>query len=178
MLNLLEECQRLLAEAGIETSAVDKDRQNRFAFESATVLGFAFAYDSADHLLNHWQSDANLAIESSQLALRRAAAKAWNTYVILLTDATPTYSQTVSLSSIEEDLTGTRKIARAGITDATRLRAAVLPLLPIQNAPRLEAVDMVSEIRLRTTELSPKVVEAFLSATPEAVVAQIFEDSP
>lgn len=178
MLNLLEECQRLLSEAGIETSAVDMGPQRRLAFESTTVLGFAFAYENADQLLRSWQGDVNLAIESSQLALRRAAAKAWNTYVILLAEAVPNYVQAVSLSGIEEDLTGTRKIARAGIADISKLRAALLPLLPIQNAPRLEAADMVSEIRLRTTELPPRVVEAFLSAAPEAVAAQIFEESP
>ncbi len=176
-MNLLEECQRVLVEAKIETNCADMRRQKLLAFESSTVIGFIFFYERADRLIERWRSDVQLTIEGSQLALRRAAAKAWNTYAILLAEATPSYAESVVFSGIEEDLIGTRKIARAGVKDVKDVRAALLPLLPIQNAPRLDATDIVGEIRLRTTELPQRVVEAFLSGASDAVVVQIFEDT-
>lgn len=88
------------------------------------------------------------------------------------------YAQSVALGEIEEDLTGRRKIARADVVDIARLRAALLPLLPLQSAPKLEAVDIVSEIRERTTELPARAVEAFLSSAEESVVIQVLEEAP
>jgi hypothetical protein len=116
-------------------------------------------------------------VAENQLGLRRAQSKAWNTYTVFLAVAKANYGQRVALSSIEEDLAGTRKLARAGISDSEDLRAALLPLLPIQNAPDLEAVDMSAEIKLRTTELPTRVVDAFLSPrAQETSVAQILEE--
>jgi hypothetical protein len=98
---------------------------------------------------------------------------------VFLGEAEANYGERVALSSIEENLTGTRKLARAGISDSESLRAALLPLLPIQNAPHLGAVDMAAEIKLRTTELPTRVVDAFLSTrAQEASVAQILEEEP
>src|SRR5208282_618276 len=96
-------------------------------------------------------------------------------YVILLAQAPANYAEQVALSAIEEDLTGTRKLASAGVEDTESLRKGLIPLLPIQNAPRLEAVDMPAEIRLRTTELPQRAVEAFLSDASVAMVAQALE---
>ena len=79
------------------------------------------------------------------------------------------------LGSIEEDLVGTRKIARAGITNTEDIRSALLSLLAIQNAPRLEAVDMPTEIRVRTSELPSELVEAFLSGTNTATLFELLE---
>lgn len=88
------------------------------------------------------------------------------------------YSNSVALAAIEEDLSGTRKIARAGVRDITDLRSVLLPLLPLQSAPKLEAVDMQAEIRQRATELLPRVVDAFLSSADDGVVTQILEEGP
>lgn len=178
MIDLLDECQRLLNQIGCATVSIEMTTRRALAFESATVLGFVVAYDNAVDLLDRWSADADWLIKSHQLGLRRAQGKAWNTYTIFLAGAEPTYGEVVALSAVEEDLTGTRKIARAGIRDVQGIRATLLPLLPIQNAPRLEAVDMTSEIRLRTTGLPRAVVEAFLSGAPEASVAQVLEEEP
>lgn len=177
MIDLLEECQRLLTEAGSETNLVESKRGlAALAFEGVTILGFVVAYDNADQLLDQWSADAAALITENQLALRRAQDKAWNTYTVFVASAAATSGQLVALGAIEEDLIGTRKIARAGIRDVEELRAALLPLLPIQNAPRLEAVDMSDEIKLRTTELPPRVVEAFLSGVEEASITQLLEE--
>ncbi len=178
MIDLLEECQRLLNEMGSATALVEADQVRAIAFEEESILGFVITYTDAAHLLDRWTVDAAALTGNHRLSLRRAQTKAWNTYIIFLAGAEPTYGQLIALSAIEEDLVGTRKIARAGIQDSETLREALLQLLPIQNAPRLEAVSMPEEIRLRTTELPPRVVEAFLSGAQESSVAVVLEEEP
>jgi hypothetical protein len=179
MIDLLGEAQRLLNGSDIATTIVEipPDRK-ALAFESVTVLGFVLAYPDPATLLQRWRADDSALISQHQLSLRRAQAKAWNAYTIVLAADAASYGELVALNAIEEDLTGTRKIARADIGDIEQLRAALLPLLPIQHAPSLEPVDMPAEIRLRTTELPPHAVEAFLSEAQEAVVIQVLEEEP
>jgi hypothetical protein len=178
MIDVLEQCQLLLKEAGIVASLVETAEVRALAFEGVTVLGFIVAYDDSAQLLNQWSADATALISGHQFGLRRALNKAWNTYAVFLASASATVIELVALSAIEEDLAGTRKIARAGICDAEALREALLSLLPIQISPRLEAVNMADEIKLRTTELSPRVVDAFLSEAQETSVALVLEEDP
>jgi hypothetical protein len=175
-MNLLEDSDRLLRTVGISTHLIETSRGNALAFEGATILGFVLVYEDCVELIENWTADATALVKENQLSLRRAQDKAWNTYTVFLAVAEASYGERVALSTIEEDLTGTRKLARAGVTDTERLRAALLPLLPIQNAPHLEAVDMPSEIRLRTTELPTRTVDAFLSGAQENSVVQILEE--
>jgi hypothetical protein len=125
-----------------------------------------------------WPRDTDGATTNYQFGLRRAGQKAWNTYVVLLASSEADYGASVGLSAIEEDLAGTRKIARAGIADIADLREALLPLLPLQSAPVLEPVDVLAEIRQRATELPARAVDAFLSTADDAVVIQILEEQP
>lgn len=147
-------------------------------FENDSVIGFVFTYPNAQSLIAGWGSDSEAAISANQFALRRAGQKAWNTYVVLLASGGPSYADMAALAAIEEDLTGTRKIARSDIRDNSDVEAALLPLLPLQSAPKLDAVDMVSEIRQRATELTPRAVDAFLSGTDVSVVLQVIEETP
>jgi hypothetical protein len=175
-MDILAASAEVLAGAGFSTSLVSVEDRRALTFEDNTVLGFLFAYDDPALLIECWSKDADKAVAAHQFALRRAAKKAWNAYVVLLTDREPDYVQSVALSAIEEDLAGTRKIAQAGIVDVAELRKALLPLLPFQSAPRLEAVDIVAEIRQRTTELPSRAVNAFLSDADESVVIQVLEE--
>jgi len=145
-------------------------------FESATVVGFVFAYENAGELLRRWNTDMIRVISEYQLGLRRAQAKAWNTYAVFLAVDDPTFTERVALSSIEEDLTIARKIARAGVREGAGARNALLSLLPIQHAPRLEPVDMVAEVSLRAGGVPPKSLEAFLSGAPDTSIVQVLEE--
>lgn len=178
MTYLTEECQRLLSEAGIASTTAEIDSQKALVFESTTVLGFIIIYDSPSRLLHDWERHTASLIKSYRLSLRRAEQKAWNTYTIFIAQDSATESDLIALSTIEEDLSGTRKIARAGIRDVETLATTLLPLLPIQNSPRLEAVDMKEEIKLRTTELPPRAVEAFLSDATDVSILQVLEEQP
>ena len=176
MSTVLEDSERLLSEAGLATAVTGGGAV--LSFEGETVLGFVIAYETPGNLLEQWQPDVQRVVAENQLGLRRAQLKAWNTYVILLSAAEASYPELVAMTSIEEDLTGARKIVRGGVSSPDSLQAALIALLPLRHAPRLEAVDMRAEIKLRTTELPSRAVEAFLSGMPEAAITQILEEAP
>ncbi|GHE05396.1 hypothetical protein U879_04035 [Defluviimonas sp. 20V17] len=134
----------------------------------------ALRHDPASRLAT--SSSAGLTPLADGGGLRRAERKAWNAYLVFLAPSPGDYGENIMVGGIEEDLVGTRKIARAGIADAADVRAALLPLLAIQNAPRLDAVDMPAEIRLRTTELPSKLVDGFLSGASENTLLQLLEE--
>lgn len=178
MIDILSKAADLLTEHSFSVRYIQMEDIQFLVFEDATTLGFVLSYDSAEHLLASWESQADHVIASHQFGLRHAGQKAWNAYLVLLAAEVTDYSQTVLLGSIEENLVGTRKIARGGVIDMTELRAALLPLLPIQAAPQLEAIDIASEIRRRTTELPSRAIEAFLSQADEGLVVQVLEEAP
>jgi hypothetical protein len=176
VIDILTASAEVMTGAGFSTRPVSIGDRRALTFEDNTVLGFLFAYDDSSLLIEGWSRDADRAVAAHQFALRRAAKKAWNAYVVLLTDREADYVQSVALGAIEEDLVGTRKIARAGVVDVAELRLALLPLLPFQSAPRLEAVDITAEIRQRTTELPARAVNAFLSSASESLVMKVLEE--
>jgi hypothetical protein len=146
-------------------------------FESDTIFGFVVNYLDPDVLINTWYKDSAAILSAAQFLLRRSEVKAWNTYFIFLADNCADYGQSIACGAIEEDLVGTRKIARAGVASADALRSALLVLLPIQNTPQIEAVDMVEEVRLRTHELPSELIETFLSDASDAILLQTLETS-
>jgi hypothetical protein len=175
---LIDQASGLLQDAGFDVQSVEKDGLAARVFENDTLLGFILAYDTASDLVARWSGDTDRLVRQRQFQLRAAGIKAWNTYVLLLAHDRADYAETVALSSIEEDLAGLRKIARAGCMNGSDILLALLPLMPLQSAPVLDAVDSKEEIRQRTTELAPKVVEAFLSAADTHVVLQVLEEEP
>jgi hypothetical protein len=178
MIDLLTTSANLLRDAQFSVERVAIAGRTALAFEDRTVLGFLFAYEDPQEGLERWARDAEAAVRQHQFALRRAGQKAWNTYILVLCSALPDHRSSIALSAIEEDLTGTRKIARAGIADVADLRSALLPLLPLQNAPVLDPVDVSAEIRQRATDVAPAALDAFLSSAEDAVVIQVFEEQP
>lgn len=167
--------REILTEAGYALGQMDDHGGDIILFESDTVLGFVLVFDDPNALLTNWQTASARALLANQFALRRAESKAWNAYLLFLAEAPGDYAQNIALGAIEEDLVGTRKIARAGIATKEDCRAALLPLLPVQNAPRLEAIDMAAEIRLRTSELPESLVDAYLAGAGEALMNQLLE---
>lgn len=175
MIDLLARSAEALDEAGFNTEAVSIAERRVLLFEDATSMGFLFAYDSPSELIRTWEKDSSQAISDHQLGLRRAGQKAWNVYIVLIASDAGDDADSAALASIEEDLRGTRKIPRAGISNMSDLHAALLPLLPLQAAPKLEAVDIAAEIRQRAPELSSRAMDAFLSGAEDGVVLQVLE---
>ncbi len=178
MIDLLTSSGDVLGEAGFSTERISINDREVLVFEGATVLGFLFVYENSAQLIARWESDGSRAVSDHQFGLRRAGPKAWNAYTVFLAAQANDNSHSASLSAIEEDLVGTRKIACASVLDSVDVRRALLALLPLQAAPRLEAVDMQLEIRQRATELQSRAVDAFLLASDEAIILQVLEDEP
>ena len=174
-MSVLQIVSQQLSEASYSVTALEEPSVKYLAFEGDTVLGFVLTFPDTRSLIKNWRPHSHQVLQAAQFGLRRAEAKSWNAYLILLAEEPADYGASVALSAIEEDLTGTRKIARAGVSDEEGARAALLSLLAIQNAPQLDAVDMASEIRLRTTELPTDLVEAFVGGAPDAAILQMLE---
>ena len=164
-----------LSDAGYSIGDLNELDGTVITFENDTVLGFVLLYPDAAKLIDSWKTDSARVFGKVQPALRKAGEKAWNAYLVLLAETGGKYGQTIALENIEENLVGTRKIARSGVEVPGELRNALMPLLSLQNAPRLEAVDMPNEIKMRTSELPPKLVECFLSSASDSVLLQILE---
>jgi hypothetical protein len=176
MSDLLVISSEVLRNFGYSVIQFEHEGHTAACFEDETTLGFVFTYTDADALISMWAPDIAKAASRHSLALRRAGQKAWNVYAIFLGGGNASETDAMRLSFIEEDLTATRKLARAGLKDTTDVREALLTLLPLQNAPLLEAVDMSEEIRLRASELPARVLDAFLSNSDESVVLQVLEE--
>ena len=177
MIDLLDECARIFSDHGFDSSRISTPR-NALVFESNTVLGFVFTYLSASALISHWQPDSTDMLIRNRPQLQLAQQKAWNVYTIFLTSESAPRAAWDHLSVIEEDLAGTRKIARAAVNDVFDIRRALLPLLPIQASPTLEAIDIPSEVRQRASGIPTRVVDAFLSSANLTTLLSILEEQP
>lgn len=177
MTETISSASTLLSDAGYSIGVVETDEGAVTTFENNTVFGFVFYYPDAETLILEWSAHSSRVLDRVQFALRTAGGKAWNTYLVLLADQAAGYGPNKSLGDIEEDLVGTRKIARAGVISPTELRNALMSLLAIQNIPSLETVDMEREIRLRTSEFPAELVEGFLSEASDNVLLQLLERS-
>lgn len=175
-MSALEQCLEVLKAAGFQAELLAAPTENVLVFEGDTILGFVHVYAEIETLLSCWQLDADNVLGKHQFVIRRGGQKAWNVYSVFLAEQTPSDLERAVLASIEEDLRGTRKIARAGANSQSAVRDALLPLLPLQNAPQLDVADIELEIRQRTTELHAAIVDAFLSDSEEAIVLQVLEE--
>ena len=176
MSDLITDSAEILVSAGYSVKRISASKREALAFENSVCLGFVFAYDTADQLIREWTDDSKAALARHGLALRRAAEKAWNVYLVLIAGGEKSEELQASLAELEEDLIGTRKIARDGLASNADVRSALLALLPLQSAPKLEAVDMPSEIRLRASDVDSRGIDAFLSPADESVVLQLLEE--
>jgi len=182
MTNVIHDCIEVLSEAGFWAQRFDvvengvPNSHKALSFENDTILGFVVIYKTAKELIHSWKPDADRVALLHRDALQAARQKAWNTYLVLISEEEADISQTLLLGQIEEDLEAMRKIAKAGATNAANIRTALLPLLPFRSMPSLDPIEMTKEIQARSTEIDADLVAAFLSNAEEALVMQLLED--
>ena len=163
----------VLEEAGFTWFAVDAETNNCLAFENHASFGFLHIYEEIDGLMSNWKADSENAFSKFRFQIKSSGEKAWNAYSVFLAFEQPNAQHAALLARIEEDLSGTRKIARAVSTTYDKIRLGLLPLLRIQSLPVLEPVDIVAEIRTRAVGLPAKAVEAFLLRAPNSEVLRL-----
>lgn len=145
---------------------------NRAYFEDRSVFGMVTTYETVSHLLQNWERRQDRFLEVNEKSLRSAGnqEKVWNAYTIHLTvgdfadEEQEKAKQENQLFRIEEDFRGTRKIARANITDKEDVTEALSPLLPIQKKPQLAAENYRQKLE---QELSEEFDRTFLSVLNE-----------
>ncbi len=163
----------VLEQAGYTSFTVDVEADNCLAFEDHVSFGFIHVYSRIDDLLQNWKVESENAISKFQFQIKSSGEKAWNAYSVFLALEQPNAKHAALLARIEEDLSGTRKIARGVGPAVDEIRQGLLPLLRIQNPPVLDPVDMVEEIRTRADGLPSKAVEAFLVRAPNTEVLRL-----
>jgi len=142
-------------------------------FENDVLFGFLIVFESVELLLEQWSNVSEEIYSRYQFQIRSSRDKAWNAYSILLAEGQANEQQRRLFSEIEEDLVGTRKIARGVSPDEVDIRNALLPVLRLQKAPQLEPVDMAAEIRVRAADIPGSALEAFLDAAPDDEVIRL-----
>ncbi|TLP67062.1 hypothetical protein FEE96_06850 [Parasedimentitalea maritima] len=163
----------VLEEAEYSCSIVEVENGNCLAFENRVSFGFIHCYSDLGGLLRSWRAESEKTLSMFQFQIRSSGDKAWNAYSVFLAFERPDESAVALLARIEEDLSGTRKIARGVNADEDGIRQGLLPLLRIQNPPVLGVVDMVAEIRARSAGLPTKAVDAFLLDAPNSEVLRL-----
>ena len=177
-MNLLQSARQTLVEAEFSVETVSVSGRDALVFENDTSLGFLLAYPDAADLFAHREGDARQLIARYTPELRASDGKAWNTYVVWLAGGAVDAETRTRLAVLEEDLSGTRKIAEAGLATASDVEGALLNLLPLQSPPRLGKVDIEAEIRERTTEVDRRAVDAFFSSASADHVARTLQTLP
>lgn len=173
----------MIDELKIISSVLQKDNYYEFVVESFDVacigfendlnLGFVYCYETTDNLLKNWKSNSDQLLSKYQFQLRSAGEKSWNVYSVFLSFGASGSEENTLLAQVEENLSGTRKIARAVDPDLNGIRSGLLPLLQIQNPPILGPIDMVEEIKTRSSSLPQKGVEAFLAGAPNNEILRL-----
>ncbi len=141
-------------------------------FESPSIIGFLYVFDSSEELLEAWKQRQKLALRRHSPRLRSAGEKSWNVYSVFLTcDDAPGLKAKVE--RIDEDFELTRKIARSSIATKSDVELALLPLVRIRAHPLLDDTDIAQRLRSRLEEIPDVAVSAFLGEADPATVAQI-----
>lgn len=136
LVDLLQEVRVILRFSGYLTDPFSADE---IVFEDHDLFGFVWVAPTVKDLIKGWEVHHDNFISRRAGALRKAADKAWNLYAIFLTRDKPTEIERGTLSKIEEDFRGSRKIASSDLNTPEQVIRALYPLSSIRNVVRLEA---------------------------------------
>lgn len=138
-------------------------------FENSVVLGFVHVFDTPAALLSTWEQRSMAVLQRFAPLLRSGGAKAWNVYTVLLADAEGNDEEKIQLSKIEEDMSRTRKIARAGLSNRKALYDALLPLLPLAGKTHLGVVNFAAELERRADVPASSIAALLLGESTEKI---------
>jgi hypothetical protein len=152
----------------------EPDETDRVYFEDRSVFGMVTTYASVRDLIDEHEDRQDQFLQANENALRSAGnqEKVWNAYTVHLSvgdyseDNRERAEQENKLFRIEENFRGTRKIARANVTNDADVVEALLPLIPIQRKPKLAAENYRRQLK---NELSKEFDDTFLSVLVEDV---------
>lgn len=169
-MNLFPDVQLALRAAGYDARPAIVEGTAVLGFEDASLIGFVHEFPGVESLFAEWRDAEARVLRAFSDRLRAAGDKAWNVYTVLLTAGLATPEAEQRLLTIEEDLSMTRKLARAHVTTDS-LSAVLLPLLPLQPNLVSNVDDFESRVRVKLASVASANVAAALlgSAEPDAL---------
>lgn len=174
MTDLKSPVQALLQEAGYQTWLAPAEGFAAIAFEDDAVMGFVFIFDDVQTLLRLWRDAETMLLTKHALSLQKAGEKTWNIYSVFLSSGRANDVELRAVRWIEEDLERTRKIAACGLIGRDDVAKALLPLLPLQYQPLMDAenLDLTERLRKRIASIAPNAMSAALDekVSPAEVV--------
>ena len=165
--------QQLLEHARYEVRRRPSEYE-QLVFEDSSLLGLVTVCSSVEFIISRWRSLQDEFLREIASALRSAPQKAWNTYLIMLTEDRPTGSSQPQLAAIEEDFAGMRKVTAAGILTQEDVAHALSPLLPVR-AVTLRNESLNDRLR-RTLPLSNSGLQALMSGDVGHLTELLMED--
>jgi len=168
---VLGDATTLLRRAGYSSEPSVLGGLEALVFEDASLLGFVvYLEDVAGMMHSHRElSEAFLMVHAARLRLD--PLKAWNIYSVFLTGQQASPEDALELRRLEGDLTGTRKIIRAGVRSLEQLRFAMGPLLPIRNLSLPDSA--ISRIEGKLNDEEKKFFAAF--SDPDRPITDLVE---
>jgi hypothetical protein len=169
----------VLRQAGYDTWPWGGGPASTVCFENEVIVGFVHVFSDPDALRVGWSTAQEIALARYATALRIAGDKAWNVYSVFLTEKAAPPHLARDIECIQEDFAMTRKIAGVGIATTIDITRVLLPLLPIQSRPVVEAGDYIQRLQTHLTDLPYEAVEGFLGrAEPTDIIAILAEAPP
>lgn len=174
-MSVLQHVGTVLQETGYVVQLQPTDPSTLY-FEDYSLFGFVTVYESVKALLDTWERNQDSFLQTNAPFLRSASQKAWNCYTVHLAEAAATAQERQALFDVEENFTSTRKIARGSVTTESDVRQALYPLIPVQNAVRIQASPREADVSQRLHDWPEAAVKALLGAgSAEDVVTLLLE---
>lgn len=145
-MRLLETARGLLERANYRTTTAGGVGEGQFIFENANLYGLTAVLPPAA-ILERWEVIQDTFLRQQGPRLQRVPEKAWNVYVVFLSDLPCAEPERARLRLIEEDFRGSRKLARCGLQARDAVETALAPLLPLRFARPLTSIDVEGRIR-------------------------------
>jgi hypothetical protein len=166
-MNLVLETQNVLEKFGYEVSLQNSNRQ-LITFEDESIIGFVYILDSVSSIIDNWEEYQDQTLIKYAGILNADPNKSWNVYTIFLTDGGSVDSQQHRLSTIEDDLRGTRKIIGSDIKSSKALIQALLPILPIQIRANIGHIEGISSLKERL-----EIADVLTTKNPKDIYADL-----
>lgn len=176
LMDITAQAQVFLRNSAFRTRELKGDDALRVFFENSSLIGFLYVFESSKDLISNWEKYQATTINKYSAALRRTGNKASNVYSVFLTHDEANAETERRIANIEEDLTQTRKIARAKVRDRDDLRDALLPLLGISVRPVIEDSDFQERLRSKLRDISDEALGGFLGEASPAEIVQILAE--
>lgn len=177
MIDLLSISQGILRENSLTTRLLRLGTATIISFEDDALLGFIHLFETPAEMIENWAETEHSFLRAQATRFRAAGEKAWNVYSIFLCEMDGNSHEKRQIHWIEENLERTRKLASCGINTRADLLGALLPILTLQQRPKLDSDKFEDRLRRRVSQIAPGATDAVLekAVNPTEVVRLLKE---